>query len=179
MKHILTRCGIPVFLAFLVIAIGATAAYPQSRKTDNVYQLDDPENQAPASISQMAWLAGSWAGEGLGGDVEEMWSAPSGGTMIGSFKLVQGDEPSIYEIELMVEVGGSLEWRVKHFNPDFSAWEEKADFVSFPLVKIEEEAAYFDGLTVMKDGEDGLKVFLIIGHEGEIREETLSFRRVR
>ncbi len=59
------------------------------------------------------------------------------------------------------------------------AWEEKADFVSFPLVKIEEEAAYFDGLTVMKDGEDGLKVFLTMSREGEVTEEVLSFRRVR
>jgi len=176
MKHILMLSGIP---AFLVLVIGVITVYPQSRKTDNVFRLDDTANRPSATISQMAWLAGSWAGEGLGGHVEETWNTPSGGTMIGSFKLVQGDEPSIYEIELMVELGGSLEWRVKHFNPDFSAWEEKADFVSFPLVKIEEEAAYFDGLTVMKDGEDGLKVFLIIGHEGEIREETLSFRRVR
>ena len=176
MKHILTLSGIP---AFLVLVIGVATAYPQSRMTDHVFQLDDPENQPKATISQMAWLAGSWVGEGLGGHVEETWNAPSGGTMIGSFKLVHIDEPSIYEIELIVEEEESLVWKVKHFNRDFSAWEEKADFVSFALVKIEEGAAYFDGLTVMKDGEDGLKVFLTISREGVISEEALGFRRVR
>lgn len=166
-------------LACLILILGPSSVYSQSKASENVYRLDDPANQPPATISQMAWLAGAWTGEGLGGQVEETWNAPSGGTMVGLFKLVHGDQPSIYEIELIVEEHRSLVWRVKHFNPDFSAWEEKAEHVSFPLVKIEEEAAYFDGLTVMKDGDDGLKVFLTIGHEGETTEEALTFRRVR
>lgn len=99
--------------------------------------------------------------------------------MIGLFKLVHGDDPSIYEIELIVQEEESLVWKVKHFNPDFSAWEEKADYVSFPLVKIEDEAAYFDGLTVMKDGENGLKIFVTISHDGAISEEAFGFQRVR
>ena len=38
--------------------------------------------------------------------------------------------------------------KVKHFNPDFSAWEERAEFVPFPLVKLEKNVAYFQRFDV-------------------------------
>jgi hypothetical protein len=166
-------------LALAVILTNLSSLQAQSKSTDHVYKLDDPSTRVPATIDQMAWLAGSWVGEGLGGTVEETWNDPSGGTMVGLFKLVHGEEPSIYEIELIAEEEGTLVWKVKHFNPDFSAWEEKTDFTSFRLVKIEERAAYFDGLTIELDDDDKLRVFLNIGHDGKVREEALSFERAR
>ena len=39
------------------------------------------------------------------------------------------------ELMALVEVEGSLELWVKHFNADFTGWEEKADFVRFRLVE--------------------------------------------
>ena len=176
MKQILFAAAIS--FCWLNIA-GVSIVSSQSRKTDNVYRLDDSSNRPAATISQMEWLAGSWVGEGLGGRVEETWNSPSAGTMIGTFKLVHGDEPSIYEIELIEEEEGSLVWKVKHFNPDFSAWEDKEDYVSFPLVKIEPGTAYFDGMTVKKEGEDGMTIFLAMSHDGAISEEILKFDRIR
>jgi len=155
-----------------------SAVFGQSRRTENVLRLDDPANRPAASIDQIAWLAGAWAGEGFGGMLEETWNPPSGGTMVGLFKLLHDDDPSIYEIQLITETGNSLEWRVKHFNPDFSGWEDKGDFVSFPLVQISDSVAYFDGLTVKRDGDDRLIIHLTVSHGGALSEERLVYQRV-
>ncbi|MGD8415223.1 MAG: DUF6265 family protein [Candidatus Latescibacterota bacterium] len=151
----------------------------QSTQTTHILTLDAGAPRPTASIEDVAWLAGQWAGEGLGGSIEETWNAPSGGTMLGSFKLLHGDEPSIYELELLTEVEGTLQWRVKHFDSSFHAWEDKEEFVVFPLVKIERDAAYFDGLTVRRDSGDQLTIFLAMQSDGGLREEQITLRRVR
>ena len=48
--------------------------------------------------------------------------------------------------------------RLKHFSPPLSAWEEKDEFVEFPLVAIEKRAAFFDGLTYVLEEGDRLTV---------------------
>ena len=166
-------------VAVVAMTMFASPANGQSKQSENVYSLDSSDDRPEATIDQLAWLVGSWAGEGLGGQVEETWNAASGGSMIGTFKLLHDGHPSMYEVELIEEEEGSLVWKVKHFNADFSAWEEKPDFVSFPLVKIEEHAAYFDGLTLVRESDDNLRVFLIVGRDGEVVEESFAFKRVR
>ncbi len=62
---------------------------------------------------------------------------------------------NFYEFYVFAEQSGSLTQRLKHFSPMLSGWEEKEEFVDFPLVAIEDRAAYFDGLSYMlrEDGE--------------------------
>ena len=153
--------------------------FGQSKQTEHILTLDANAPRPTASIEDMAWLAGQWTGEGLGGLIEETWNEPSGGTMLGSFKLLHENEPSIYELELLIEDEGSLEWRVKHFDSSFHSWEDKEEFVTFPLVKIEQGAASFDGLTVRRDGEDGFTIFLAMRTDEGLREEQIELKRVR
>ncbi len=68
--------------------------------------------------------------------------------------------------------------KLKHYNDDFSGWEGKDDFVSFPLVRIEEHAVYFDGLTYEKIDESNMKIYLAVSGEEGIHEELLEYRRV-
>ena len=79
---------------------------------------------------------------------------------------------------LIVEDKGSLSVKLKHFNADFSGWEEQDGFVSFPLVKLTADAAYFDGLTYRRDGPDRLKVYVAIKKGEELHEEELLFHRI-
>ena len=44
------------------------------------------------SVAELSWLAGHWRGEGLGGQCEEIWSAPQAGTMMGTFRLMKDGE---------------------------------------------------------------------------------------
>ncbi len=157
----------------------AAMATAQTRRSENILSLDEDSVRPAASIEDMAWLAGSWEGEAFGGRFEEVWSEPSGGTMMGMFKLLQDGEPAFYELQLIVEEEGSLTWQVKHFNPDFEAWEEKPDYVSFRLVEITRDAAYFSGMTLKKIDADSLQVFLAMGHGDEAHEAEVSYRRAR
>jgi len=131
----------------------------------------------PASLAAVAWLEGHWLGEGLGGVSEEVWSPPRGGVMMGMYRSLKQDQPSFYEFLLLVEENGTLVMKLKHFNPDFSAWEEKAAFTSFKLVAVEEKAVHFDGLSFIREG-DTLKIYLLLrDRSGQVREEEFRLRR--
>lgn len=167
----------PLALALLLLADAGWAG-AQSRLTENTLRLDDPARSPRASIEDVAWLAGRWRGEGLGGVVEELWSPPLAGAMVGAFRLVAGGETSFYEICLLREHEGSLVYRVKHFHPDLTGWEEKLDFVEFPLVKVEPDLVQFAGLTLRRAGDSC--VHYLAMHDGEKHTEAaIEYHRVR
>lgn len=147
--------------------------------TPNTYRLAEGAPRPTAKIADMAWVTGAWTGEGLGGQVDEMWSAPAGGSMVGHFRLVQKGAPVFYELITILEVDGSLEMRLKHANPDMTGWEEKVDFVTFKLAKIDQTGAYFSGFTMKRDGPDAWTGYLALRQNGQVREEKFSFRRVK
>ncbi len=129
-----------------------------------------------ASIDDFAWLAGHWRGEGFGGEVEEIWSRPLGGTMVGTFRLVKAGKVEFYEIVLLERDADGFAMKVKHFSGDFTAWEEKGDSVDFRLESVEENGATFKGLTFERDG-DSLNIKLRMrSKDGSVRWETLSFQ---
>ncbi len=166
------------FLAHLIMVGLGSVALGQSRNTPNTLKLDDPSTRPMATIESVAWLVGSWKGEAFGGDFEEIWTAASSGTMVGMFKLMHNNQPTMYEFMLLIEDKGSLSVQIKHFNADFTGWEEKSEFVSFPLVKITANAVYFDGMTYRRDGPDRLNVYVVIENDGVVQEEKLVFHRV-
>jgi hypothetical protein len=171
---------IPVYVAaaLALIAYGAESI-AQSMQTENTYALDDPGNQPAATLDEVAWLAGSWTGEGFGEKVEETWSPPSGGSMVGMFKLFNGDDPAMYELFVAVEEKDSLIIKLKHFGADFKGWEAQDEYVSFPLVKIEENAAHFAGLSYHRISNNELHTYLAFRSQGQLREEKLVFKRRR
>ena len=165
-------------IAQLIILGLGSVALGQSQHTQNTLKLDDPSSRPKAAIENVSWLVGSWKGEAFGGTFEEVWTAASSGTMVGMFKLIHNNKPTMYEFELIVEEEGSLSVQLKHFNADLSGWEEKDKFISFPLVKLTENAAYFEGLTYLRDGPDRLKVYVVVGQDGKIHEEAILFHRM-
>lgn len=166
-----------VVAAFLVMLCCAPMTYGQSVNSDHTYRLDDPANQPEATLNDVDWLVGSWVGEAFGNTFEEDWNPGSAGTMVGMFKLIDGDEVSFYELMLLAEEEGSLNLKVKHFNADFSAWEEKADHVTFPLVKIERDAVHFSGLSFYRINQDEIHGYLVLHNDEKRWEEKLLYRR--
>ena len=132
---------------------------------------------AAQSIEDAAWLAGRWVGEGLGGTVEETWAPAAGGQMVGHFQLVKAGKPVFYEIMLLDAPPGGLRLRVKHFSPDFTAWEDKAVWHSFEPLAVEPDKLRFKGLTLGRQG-DGLTIAITFrSKDGTVREEVLKLRR--
>lgn len=165
-----------------VLLLGSLWAIPceaQTAQTEHTLRLEPGADRPAASISDAAWLGGRWVGEGLGARVEESWLPPSGRKMVGIFRLVRGDSVQFYELVTLVEEAGSLVLRLKHFGPDLAGWEEKSESVDFPLVRRTPETLWFDGLTIRREGEDRMRIWVALQpDEGEVREELFEYRRV-
>lgn len=162
-----------------LIIILAMLLMPAHLAAQDVRSLGDGTSP-PATIDQIAWLSGSWQGTGLGGESHEAWLPPTNGQMAGVFHLSNNDELQFYEILQFVERDGSLVLRLKHFNADLSGWEDNSSesAVEFPLVALEESAAYFSGLTYERVGEDGLLIYLRLRDGEEVQIVTFEMTRV-
>jgi hypothetical protein len=172
----LNRC-VPVFLLLLVTFVGIA----QDKLTENTLQLNEGAQPAAGSLADVAWLTGSWQGTAFGSQFEEVWNPASAGSMVGMFKLHDGDKGvSFYELMLLKEQQNSLVLLVKHFSADFTAWEEKADFVTFKLVKVEDKAVHFSGLSFYQNGADKIDGYIVMKHkDGSRTEHPINYHRVK
>lgn len=174
MTHSLPAFFITPLLLTLLIASNATA---QMQRTEHTYKLDNPDDRPAATLEDVSWLVGSWVGDAFGSKFEETWNPPSAGSMIGLFKLLNENEVAFYELLLLVEEEGSLSLKVKHFNADFTAWEDKEDYVTFRFIKAEEDAVHFSGISFYRTGENTLHGYLVMRSGDEVREEKLVYKR--
>ncbi|MEM9599029.1 MAG: DUF6265 family protein [Acidobacteriota bacterium] len=104
-----------------------------------------------ATIADFAWLAGDWHGEMNDSVIEETWSAPGGGTMMGMFRWLTDDGVRLYEFLALETAGDSVELRLRHFSPGFEAWEEKDAPMVFRCVESEGQKAVFHMKTDEED----------------------------
>ena len=63
---------------------------------------------AKAAMADMAWLAGAWVGTKGKSSIEERWSPPAGGAMLGVSRTVSRDRMSAFEFLRLVERDGGL-----------------------------------------------------------------------
>jgi len=124
-------------------------------------------------LENMSWIAGTWHGEAFGGQTEEIWSEPSGGSMMASFKLINDDKVTFYEIEVIREVENTLILQLKHFGPDLKGWETKDETVDFKLIEITETKVAFEGMSFEKVSENEMNVYVAIKENGT--SETVKF----
>jgi hypothetical protein len=80
------------FVAAIVVAVGTQPA----RKS------------VPATIDQVAWMAGTWVGGDGGVTVEERWTPPAGGAMLAVSRTVKGPRMVGFEFLRIVERDGGL-----------------------------------------------------------------------
>ena len=155
--------------ALLALQLAAPAAAQETRIGEEGFV------SPPASLAEMEWLVGQWSGEGIGGaPAMESWLSPAGNTMVGTF-VQTTEEGGIRFTEhlYLMEEGGTLVLRLKHFNADLTSWEEKDDMLTFRLLAIEPCAAYFHALTLRCDGEGGLLAAVRMKSSGEDVNELI------
>ena len=163
----------------LILFIFAVPFFAQSPQTATTLKLDPGTVPGKATLSDVAWLVGQWRGEGLGGVAEEVWSPPAGGAMMGMFRMVRDGKVWFYELISISESGGSLTLRLKHFHPDMKGWEEKDDVREFRLVRADAKGAWFDGMTLLREGVDRMIATVAIkAKDGSLREGKLQYRRI-
>lgn len=130
-----------------------------------------------AAIENAAWLAGRWVGEGFGGQMEEAWAPPIGGQMIGHFRYWRDGQPQFYEFMVMDVVEAGIRMRVKHFNPDHTAWEAREDWTTFEPVSVGADRLVFSGLTIVREAPDRIVMTIRIRRGETVSEEILRFQR--
>jgi hypothetical protein len=163
-----------------LLAIICAACFSSLAIAQDVRVADPAKPSPPARIADFAWLEGTWVGEGFGAELRETFSQAVGGQMPGHFSVVSKGKPSMYEFEMLAEVGPSLEYRVRHFNPDMTAWEEKDKFVRFPLVAVEKDVWFFDGFTLRRTGPDtAVHIVRIKRKDGTTEDAVLNYRRTK
>jgi len=142
-----------------------------------------PESPTPApraTIADVAWLTGYWAGEGMGGSVESVWMPRQGGVMLGSFRLSRpaGTPGSFYELSAIEEHEGSLRFVAKHFTTDWVGWEEKGKAFTARLTRLSDSELAFGAIVMRRDGAEGLVVeYSRRGRDGTPETEALRLKR--
>lgn len=146
---------------------------------------------APAALAEPAFedlqfLEGHWRG---GDDFvfEEIWSAPAGGVMTAMARGVSDDTVRVLEYIIVAEEDGALVMRFKHFNADYSSWEEGAAPLTLTLTQTDDNDATFTAdppthtvksIRYWKPDSDTLQVDVAQIEEGEDGGFTLVFSRV-
>lgn len=143
----------------------------------NTLEKDSTAVSPKATLSDISWIAGHWKGNSFGGDTEEIWSAPLGNSMMGSFKMVIDNEIQFYEILTISEEKESLILRILHFDKNLNGWEEQGKPIEFPLVKITPNKVYFDGLTFEKINKKNIIVYVIIDDNNDKQEMAFPYKR--
>lgn len=161
----------------LVCVFVAAAAGAAEHRTEHTFGLAEGETAPAATLDDAAWLIGTWKGKAFGQDFEQFWSAPSADSMIGTFKLMNEGDVSFYELLMLSVDEGTLSLKVKHFNPDFTAWEDKADFINFRLVKFDEDELHFSGLSFYRRDDGNMDAYIVMRSDAGLREEKLVYRR--
>ncbi len=166
-------------LAAVMLTSSAVAADSgKGEMTMNTMTADSTTTPIRVPIDSFEFIVGHWRGEALGGMCEEIWSPPLGDAMMCAFRLVKDGQTSFYEMVSLIELEDRVEMRLKHFNTDLVGWEEKDEIVSFPLLKLEKNTAWFDGLTMQRVDPGTLLVHVRTSDKGKESELEFRYRRV-
>jgi len=133
----------------------------------------------PATLADVAFMAGHWVGGDPGDLSEEVWSAPEGDSMVGMWRYVAKGRARIFEVLTLTTEGPNVVLRIRHFDPKLVAREEKDKAVELPLVAKGPREAVFEGpeydakgtvrLTYRQDGDSLTAVLEKAGGKQEFR----------
>ena len=105
----------------------------------------DGKAAASPQIADLAWIAGDWRTT-LGQDVlEETWNPPLANQMLGMFQWQRDGKIWLNEmVSITQSEDGKIAFRLRHFGPDMTAWEEKDKPLYYPLLSVKPGEAVFE-----------------------------------
>ena len=137
-----------------------------------------PSVSKPASVEDLAWLAGCWASVGREAGSGEQWMAPAGGTLLGVNRTVENSQTVAYEfLQIRESAAGVVEFVA---NP---SGQSEAAFALVSLAggrAVYENAAHdFPRRIIYHLKDDGALEGRIEGEvEGQFRAVNFPFQRV-
>ncbi len=157
----------------LILAVLLAATFP--------VHAADPK--PPASVADLAWIAGQWQGQKGADQLDEHWSAPGGGTMMGMFRWIKNGKILVYELLVIEDGAKGPVLTFRHFGAGLIGWEEKDAPIRCPLAGGGPGEAAFacEGgqtrLTFRRGGENGLTVLLERQEDGQARTDEFVYTK--
>ena len=161
-----------LFLCLCVLSLAAQSP-AQTNLTANILTLGETGKRGLGTVDEMKWLCGRWVDTTGGGMSEEVWTTPFGSTMSGMYRMVTKEGPVFSEFMRIIEQDGSLVMQIKHFSKTFVAWEEKDKSKDFPLIRLTNNEAYFDGLTVRRTSDSTLVIYVMVKQKNQPATEMI------
>jgi hypothetical protein len=94
-----------------------------------------------ASVADLAWMSGAWAGPLGPQQLQENWSHPAAGTLAGLIRIIANDETSMIEMALIEDSDDTLMLRVRQWRPGFIALADEP--LTMKLVEIGDRRVSF------------------------------------
>ena len=94
-----------------------------------------------ASVADLAWMSGAWAGPIGPQQLQENWTHPAAGTVAGLIRIIADGETSIIEMVLIEESDDTLMLRVRQWRPGFIALADEP--LTMKLVEIGDRRVSF------------------------------------
>jgi len=91
-------------LSFCILALAGTSSFAAG---------------PAATIEQVAWMTGNWAGQLGPNQLEENWISTEGSSIAAMVRMTGGDSTSMFEMITIEEVDGSLVLHIQQWDPGF------------------------------------------------------------
>lgn len=144
------------------------------------------EAHAKPSLADLAFLVGEWRSESEGALLEEHWSGPAAGSLMGMFRWVQGGKVALYEFLVIEERPDGIVLTLRHFDSALVGREEKESPSVFRLARHAPGEVVFERVedektatTILyrKEGERGLHSTVVMKRGGQ--STTIRFDYAR
>jgi hypothetical protein len=131
-----------------------------------------------STVEKLAWIAGHWSLESRGRTIEEHWTRPAGGTMIGMGRTTAGDKTVEFEFLQIRQEGEDL---------FYVAQPNGGTKTAFKLIKLTDGEAIFENKEhdfpqriIYKKGADGVVQARIEGEvNGKLRGMDFPYKRAK
>ena len=98
---------------------------------------------AERTVNDLQFMAGHWTGSQGAGQLEEIWSRPANGSMIGMYREMSEGKTTFYEFLSIEQEASGPVMRMKHFKANLIGLEEKDESVIFDLQSLTDGVALF------------------------------------
>ena len=140
-------------------------------------RMQEPATAAKATIADVSWIGGAWTGASGPVTIEEHWTAPAAGAMLGVSRTVRGPKMVAFEFLRIIERNGGLVYIAQPNG--------RAPATEFIMTAIDAQGVTFENpahdfpkvIRYAKRGDGGLDA-TISGAAGS-KSQTFSFQRAR
>ncbi|MEK9648095.1 MAG: DUF6265 family protein [Gammaproteobacteria bacterium] len=99
----------------------------------------------PATVEDLSWMTGTWAGPFGPNTLEENWIEPKDGAIASMVRMSGNGSTSMYEVIIIEEKEGSLEMSIQQWGPNFEPTSEQAQ--KMELTDIGDKRVKFTAIT--------------------------------